>query len=170
MAGLELQRSRVLARHENARELLPGNPISVRVLEGPDNDLHYYAFEVERLRHIAVASSKVFRSEEIKGELAKLDDAIPGLKKVRDALTHFNDVPFLDDVLMFSSIVMAGDRPGSTVTLVDPRYTHHDAAMALGEFLLSYFRDVIADARQLEPVLSLDEQIAGRNEGVAAQD
>jgi hypothetical protein len=69
VTGLELQRSRVLDRHENGRELLPGNKIPVRVLEGPDNDLHYYAFEVERLRHLAIASAKVFKSEEISEQL-----------------------------------------------------------------------------------------------------
>jgi hypothetical protein len=88
---------------------------------------------------------------------------IPGLKKVRHAFTHFNDEPFLDDVLLFSSIVRTGDRPGSTVTLVDPRYQHHEAAIALGEYLLAFLRGVIADAHRANPGAPVDQQIAARD-------
>lgn len=54
-AGLVLQQQRIVDRHDNARPL-PGPPgLDVAILEGPDNDMDYYVYELGRLDHVGRA-------------------------------------------------------------------------------------------------------------------
>lgn len=65
--------------------------------------------------------------------------AIPRLREIRNPLTHPNDDEKLDQVGWFSSVVSTGP-DGRVSSLVDPRYGHHDAAMAYHAALTSYLR------------------------------
>lgn len=168
-AGLETQRQRILDREAHSPKLLRGGPYEVTVLEGPGIDLDYYAYDLARLWHIAHASQKVFKSEHLRAARDRFDEAIPHLKKIRDALTHTNDDASLDDVAFFSSI----DRMhvgGRVESLISPKNRHHDAAIALSTTLSEFFSGVIQDAIAADPARPIDEQIARRERGLGSAD
>ncbi|WP_051030103.1 hypothetical protein [Nocardia takedensis] len=143
-AGLDLQRSRILGHAAIAHRLLEGTPEEVVDLTGaPDNDLDYYAYELVRLREAAREMSKVFaKPRVVEDALAMFDESLPKLRSVRNPLTHPSDDARLDGVAWFSALVeLRSD--GSVEYLVDPRYQHHDAGLALADTLISYLREGI---------------------------
>ncbi|PKW17664.1 hypothetical protein [Saccharopolyspora spinosa] len=134
-AGLELQRSRILAWTEAAPQRVPG----LMDLRGtPSQDLDYYVYELARLQDLTRAVLRVFdEPEPIKIALAAFDSQIPDLRTIRNQLTHIDGRSRLVNVMWFDSIVELG--PNGTVKyLVDPRYRHHDAAIALAAALQDF--------------------------------
>ncbi len=162
-SGIETQHQRIVDREANAPRLLPDLPIVVRDLTGDTgNDLDYYIYELGRLRHVGAAVIKVFgQPQDLVDAQAAFEASIPKLKKIRDPLTHPNDDDKLDDVGWFSSVVRLGD-DGRPETLVDPRYNHHDAALAYSSALTGYLRDRVAAAKTAHPPAPLRGQIAER--------
>lgn len=162
-SGIETQRQRILDRAANAPRLLEGSPYEVTDLSGdPGNDLDYYIYELGRLRHIGVAATKVFgQPQELLDARAAFEAGIPNLKSIRDPLTHPNDTDDLDDVAWFSSVVRVSP-DGRSEDLVDPRYGHHDAAMAYSAALTRYLSGRIQVAIAANPPASLKEQIVER--------
>ncbi|MGW5452280.1 hypothetical protein [Nocardia sp. NPDC003979] len=142
--GIERQRSRVLGHAASAPRLLEGTPEEVINLTGtPDSDLDYYAFELVRLQDAGREMLKVFGKPQIvKDALSAFDAALPNLRAVRNPLAHPSDDARLDDVNWFSALVRLRN-DGSVEYLLDPRYQHHDAAMALSDALIGYLRDGI---------------------------
>ncbi len=155
-AGLETQRQRILDRAANARRLLPNGPIKVIDLTGDTgNDLDYYIFELARLQDIGKAITTVFGrvlgpQQGLLDAQAAFEAAIPKLRDIRNPLTHPNDDEKLDRIGWFSSVVST-DADGRVRDLVDPRYGHHDAAMAYHAVLVSYLRAHVAASIQADP-------------------
>lgn len=150
--GLELQRQRILERAENSLHLPRVDGVeSVVFLSGPDNDLDYYVYELGRLQDLSKETLKVFGTPpEIADALSAFNRAIPNLRKIRNPLTHPSDDDRLDAFAAFSSAVLLHP-DGSVEELVDPRYEHHDAAIALADrlqgFLRTHTQTAIAEGR-----------------------
>ncbi|MEU4651708.1 hypothetical protein [Nocardia fluminea] len=124
--------------------LLAGTPDEVVNLTGTfDNDLDYYAVELVRLQDAAREMLKVFGSpHEVDDALASFDAALPNLRAVRNPLAHPSDDARLDGVVWFSNLVRLRD-DGAVENLLDPRYQHHEAAIALADALIAYLRNGI---------------------------
>lgn len=163
-SGLDTQQQRVLDRAAAAPRLLPGFHIEVIDLTGDTgNDLDYYIYELGRLEATGRSLIKVFsKPQQLVAAQTAFNLGIPKLKQIRDPLTHPNDNDELDDVGWFSSVVRHND-DGRTETLVDPRYGHHDTALAYSNVLQQHLRAHIAAAITADPPLSMSEQIAKRD-------
>lgn len=145
VAGLELQRQRILDRYDRAPRLLPGSALEVVDLTADGdrgNDLDYYVFELARLQDTAREMLKAFdKPQQIFDALQTFNDDIPNLRRIRNPLTHTDDTDRLDNVTWFSSIVEL-EGSGRVKDLVDPRYGHHDAALALARAIESYLDSI----------------------------
>jgi hypothetical protein len=139
--GLRLCRDRVIDVQAKAPRLLEGTPHEViNLTEVPESDLDYYAYELGRLRHVAIAVLPIFgEPQELVAAVATFDAAIPHLKAIRDPLTHRNDTDELDDVSWLGALVRLR-MDGSVEYLIDARYQQHDEAEALAAALLDYLR------------------------------
>lgn len=146
-AGLELQRSRIVGNVDAAPRMFEGTPYEVTDLSGvPTNDLDYYVFELGRLREAGRAIIKAFgKPAEIVEAAEEFKQAIPRMWETRNPLTHPSDDSRLDDVAWFSGLVelKAG---GSVEYLVDPRYSHHNAALKFADAMLVYLRAGVCDS------------------------
>ncbi len=163
-AGLEGQRQRVIDGADAAPRLAGIDREVVDFTGDVGLDLDYYIFELVRLRDVAGAVIRSLdpHSLELKAARERFIEAIPHLADLRSRLTHLVDLPDLDDVSWFNSVVRL--LPGGKVEyLVDPRYQHHDAAMALVETLETYLRGRLRVSIALDPPAPLKEQIARRN-------
>jgi hypothetical protein len=155
-AGLECQRQRIVQRAANAPRLLPGGPVEVIDLTGDTgSDLDYYIFELARLQDIGKALATVFGrvlgpQQGLLEAQAVFEAAIPRLREIRNPLTHPNDDEKLDQVGWFSSVVSTAP-DGRVSDLVDPRYGHHEAAMAYHATLTSYLRAHVTASIELNP-------------------
>ncbi len=77
--------------------------------------------------------------QQVKDALASFDAVLPNIRHIRNPLAHPSDDARLDDVAWFSALVRL--RVDGTVEyLLDPRYQHHDAAVALADALIAYLR------------------------------
>lgn len=162
-SGLETQRQRVLDRGVNAPRIRAGEWEVVNLTGDTGNDLDYYVYELGRLQAVAQSIIKVFKlPPELLDAQAEFDRRIPRLKTIRDPLTHPNDDSKLDDVGWFSSVIRtSGD--GTVETLVDPRYHHHDAAMAYADALTAFLRAHVAAAIAASPPAPLRDQVVKRD-------
>ena len=161
--GLVTQQQRVLDRAARAPRLLPDSPIEVVDLTGaPGNARAYYIYELARLSEAGKSIVKVFgRPPELLAAQNVFENGIPKLRDIRNPLTHPNDNDELDEVVWFSSVVNI--KPdGRVEELVDPRYQHHDYAMAYVDALPSFLRNRIQAAIAADPPRTLDEQRADR--------
>lgn len=139
--GARLERDRIVEGAASAPRLLEGTPQeAIDLTSVPENDLDYYAYELVRLQDAAREIIRVFDKPAVIVEaLAKFDASVPHVRKARNPLTHASDDARLDDVVWFSALTRL--HPNGTVEyLVDPRYSHHDAAEALAEAMLSFLR------------------------------
>jgi hypothetical protein len=162
-AGLELQHRRVLEREANAPRL---NVTPDTVVYGADdegNDLDYYTYELARLRAMGTSIATVFGDQTLADAGEALEAAIPALRTIRNPLTHPNDDDRLDDVVWFGSLVRLSP-DGRVDYLIDPRYHHHDLAIAYVDQLIDFLRGKVKDAIAADPPLPIDEQIKQRNE------
>jgi hypothetical protein len=145
VAGLELQRRRIQDRYDRAPRLLHGSAIEVVDLTADGdrgNDLDYYIFELARLQDAAREILKTFdKPQEIVDCLQAFNENIPNLRRIRNPLTHTDDTDRLDTVTWFSSVVEL-EGFGRVKDLIDPRYGHHDAALALARAIESYLDSV----------------------------
>ena len=145
VAGLELQRQRIQDRYDRAPRRLPGTSIEVVDLTADDdrgNDLDYYIYELGRLQDVGREILKVFdMPQEVVDALETFDQAIPNLRRIRNPLTHTDDTDRLDNVTWFSSVVEL-EGSGRVKDLVDPRYGHHDAALAFATAIESYLDSI----------------------------
>lgn len=143
-AGLALQRGRIVGWSAAAPEVIPG----VTDLRGaPSQDLDYYIYELARLQDLARKVADVLDEPTIVVDsLAEFDRRIPGLRRIRNPLTHIDGWDRLVGVLWFDSVVEAGP-DGSVSYLVDPRYGHHDAALLLVEQLRGFLTSETAATR-----------------------
>jgi hypothetical protein len=143
--GLELQRQRIQDCYDRAPRLLPGSTIEVVDLTADrdrGNDLDYYIYELGRLQDAGREILKAFdRPQAVVDALEAFDRAIPNLRRIRNPLTHTDGTDRLDNVTWFSSVV-ALEGVGQVRDLVDPRYGHHDAALALAKAIESYLDSV----------------------------
>lgn len=165
-AGLEAQRSRVLDQSQNAPRIRAGGHEIVDYTGNEGLDLDYYIFELVRLRDLGRSIRGSFKDDraEVESMLDRFDQRIPRLAEIRNALVHIVDRDHLDDVMWFESVVRR--LPGGRVEyLVDPRYGHHDAAVALVEQLAGFLRARLRRSIAEDPPLSLDQQIAARDSG-----
>ncbi len=137
--GLIRQRQRQQERYDAAPRLIPDNPIPIVDMRGDHGlDLDYYIYELGRLQDIAREMLRSFDGPaEVVTALEAFDAGIPNLRRIRNPLTHVDDTARLDDVAWFSSVVLLSDF-GRSEDLVDPRYGHHDAAMALADALENF--------------------------------
>lgn len=168
--GLDMQRARITRAAEDAPRLLEGQEGEVTNLTDTfENDLDYYIYEMGRLRDMAEEMAKPFsHPPEIKEALAAFDEAVPELKKHRNARTHPSDDDRLDDVVSLSAAVrLRPVYPGGVTYLVDPRYQHHDAALALLDVIQTYLRGLLQAAAKSRPAEGLSAQIARRNSETA---
>ncbi|MFI5590080.1 hypothetical protein ACIA5G_33885 [Amycolatopsis sp. NPDC051758] len=151
-AGLEKQRHRILDRSANAPRILPDSPHEVIDLTGDDgNDLDYYVYELARLRAVGISIIKIFgQPQELLDAQRSFEASIPHLRDIRNPLTHPNDNDELDEVAFFSAVVKL-QSDGSAQYLVDPRYQHHDAAVAYHKALTSFLRTCVRDAIAADP-------------------
>ena len=78
---------------------------------------------------------------EIVEALQAFDEAIPELRRIRNPLTHTDDTDRLDHVTWFSAVVELQGF-GQVKYLVDPRYGHHDAALALAAAIESHLNAI----------------------------
>ena len=141
IAGLRLQRTRILDAAAEAPRLLEGTPHEVvNLTDAPDCDLTYYVYELARLQDLARTTIRIFEDPpEIVTALATFDGAIPHLRKARNPLTHQGGDGRLDNVAWFTALVELGPM-GSVEYLVDPRHEQHQAAEDLAAVLLAYLR------------------------------
>lgn len=147
LAGLELERNRILARAADAPRLLAGTPYEIVDLTGtPDNDLDYYVFELGRLREGAKEAIRAFgRPPELVAAAKEFEAAIPRMWETRNPITHPSDDDRLDQMTWFSALVEL--KPdGSAEHVIDPRYQHHEAAVKFAETLLEYLRAGVRDS------------------------
>jgi hypothetical protein len=142
LSGARTQRARILEREANAPRLLEGEPYEVINLTGdPGSDLDYYIYELVRLQDAAHEINTTFDSPPaVVDALERFDRIVPGVRRIRNPLTHASNDERLDDVAWFSSVVRLGT-DGSVETLVDPRHAHHEAAEALAAALLLHLRE-----------------------------
>lgn len=141
VAGIKRQRERIEQRRAEAPRLLAGTPHETVVFSTDgDNDLDYYVYELARLQDLTRKAIESFgEPPELVDALAAFGAAIPNLRKIRNPLTHVKDTAHLDDVAWFDAHIRF--KPDLSVEyLVDSRYQHHDAALALGEAVLAYLR------------------------------
>lgn len=141
VAGIERQRERIEQRRAGAPRLLEGTPHETVVFSTDgDNDLDYYVYELFRLRDLTCEAIKAFgKPQELVDARDAFDAAVPKLREIRNALTHTSDDARLDDVAWFDAHIRLNPDL-SAEYLVDSRYQHHDAALALGEAVLAYLR------------------------------
>lgn len=141
VAGIERQRERIEQRRAGAPRLLEGTPHEAVVFSTDgDNDLDYYVYELARLQDLTREAIKSFgEPQELVDALAAFDAAVPKLREIRNPLTHVKDNAYLDDVAWFDAHIKLNP-DGSVEYLVDSRYQHHDAALALGAAVLAYLR------------------------------
>lgn len=87
--GLETQRGRIMGRTAEAPRRFGGTDHEVTDLTGdPGNDLDYYIYELARLRDLARTIHKTFdHPPEIVDAVAKFDQAVPNLRRIRNPLT-----------------------------------------------------------------------------------
>ncbi|GAB3489462.1 hypothetical protein [Flexivirga lutea] len=160
--GLELQRERILAAGTDAPLLLEGTPAEVvNFTDVPANDLWYHVYELGRLRDLTSTVANFFDEATLRDALTELDAQIPDLHEARNRWTHVVNDEYLDFVVNFDSIVRLtpGQRP---VYLIDPRYRHHDAALACLEVLEGYLREQLRLQIQTAPPRPLTQQVAER--------
>lgn len=170
--GLITQRARIMQAAAEAPKLLEGQlGEATNLTDTFENDLDYYIYEMGRARDMAVEMDKPFgHPVEIKDALAAFDEAVPNLKRIRNPRTHPSDDARLDHVGSLSAAVeFAPTYPGGVTYLVDPRYQHHDAALALLDVIQAYLRGLLHAAMKERPGESLDIQIACRNAEAAQQ-
>jgi hypothetical protein len=151
--GLAIQRQRLQEVSDNAPRLLAGTPYEVINLTGDDGlDLDYYVYELVRLSDMAKSIITIFgKPQELVDAQYAFDSAIPKLRDIRNPLTHPNDNDELDDVAWFSSLVRLTGF-GGVQDLVDPRYGHHDAAMAYSEALRAFLKPHVSKTTPHEGV------------------
>lgn len=126
-------------------------------------DPHCYIYELGRLEATGRSIVKVFnKPQQLAAAQTAFNLGIPQLKQIRDPLTHRNDNDELDDVGWFSPVVRHND-DGRIETLVDPRYEHHDTALAYSDALQQHLRAYVAAAIAADPPLSVSGQIAKRD-------
>jgi hypothetical protein len=164
--GLTMQRARILCGAADAPRLLPGTTEEVVDLSGTfANDVDYYVYEMGRLRAMVKAMGRPLDDpERLTEALRAFDEAVPHLKDLRDARTHPVDSDRLDDVgTMTAAIRFNVDGKGGVVYLVDPRYQHHDAAIALLDAVDEILHRLLRASLRERPAEPLDVQIARRN-------
>lgn len=164
--GLVQQRARILHAEASAPRIDAGSAGEVVNLTGTfENDVDYYVYEMGRLRAMVKAMGRPFGDpKELTEALRTFDKAVPHMKELRDARTHPIDGDRLDDVGTFTAAVrFSRDRKRKVVYLVDPRYHHHDSAMALLDVADAYLRRQLRRALAERPAEPLDVQIAKRN-------
>lgn len=161
-AGLKLQQQRVLDTQSSAPRLEHVEPETlVYPADYEGNDLDYYIYELARLRAIGKSIEAVFNDPQVLAAGEIFDQGIPRLRDIRNPLTHPTDTDQLDEVAWFSSVMKL--KPGGDVEyLIDPRYQHHDIAIAYTEALTTYLRDGIKASIAADPPLPIDEQIKRR--------
>jgi len=165
-SGIEIQRGRVLELKQSAPRIRAGGHEIVDYTGNEGLDLDYYVFEMVRLRDIGRSIRGSFKDEreDIQVMLDRFDERVPRLGQIRNALVHIVDRDHLDDVMWFESVLRR--LPGGRVEyLVDPRYGHHDAALALLEELSALLRAKLRTSIEADPPRPLDEQIAEGNGG-----
>lgn len=162
-AGLELQHRRVLEREANAPLLNVTPEATVYDADDEGNDLDYYTYELARLRAMGTSIARVFGEASLEHAGDALEAAIPALRTIRNPLTHPNDDDRLDDVVWFGSLVRLSP-DGRVEYLIDPRYHHHDLAIAYVDQLIDFLRDKVKHAIAADPPLPIDEQIKRRND------
>ena len=140
--GLNLQKRRLAGARAQAPEVVPG----IAYLSGggdSDNDADYYVYEMGRLHAVARAISGAFnKPPELEAARAAFDAAVPGLKKLRDPLTHPADNGALDNIIYVGGHVELDFGLSRRAQYpVDSRYEHHDAAVTLGNVLLAWLED-----------------------------
>ena len=157
--GLERQRQRVVDFADSSPKIQAGDIEVINLGSDPGYDLDYYIYELARLKAIGHSATKVFgQPSELLGAAKTFDDGIPGLRDIRNPLTHPNDNDELDEVAWFSAVVKL--KPGGGVQhIVDPRYQHHDIALAYATVLTDYLGKVIKDGIAADPPRPLKEQI-----------
>jgi hypothetical protein len=137
--GLITQRQRIVDRTARAPRLAGAPSVELIDLRGDlGTDIDYYVYELARLRELAGEIISAFdRPREVVDALDAFETAIPALRSIRNPLTHPSDDDRLDDVAWFDAVLRL--RPhGEVQYLVDPRYSHHDAAMKLSEVISTY--------------------------------
>jgi hypothetical protein len=184
-AGIEHQQSRILGQEQCLPKLLEGTEYEVRDFTNSfANDIDYYIYELGRLldlvqdeaclvfsipneNRVNVSEPERVPPPELAGALEAFLLAVPMLKETRNALTHFDDSVRLDNFGSFSAAVnFLPD--GSVQYLVDPRYQHHEAALALNDALVSFLRNKLTERIAADPPKPLLEQIRLRAESSAA--
>ncbi len=160
VVGLERQRGRIVDFADGSPRFAVGDLDVADLGTDPGNDLDYYIYELGRLKAVGQSATKVFGQPQDLVEAAKtFDSGIPGFRDIRNPLTHPNDNDELDEVAWFSAVVKL--KPGGGVEyLVDPRYQHHDIAIAYAGVLTDYLSKVIEEGIAADPPRPLKEQIA----------
>lgn len=166
-----------MAREAHLPRLLQGTEHEVvDFTDSFANDVDYYIYELGRLQDLVQDEALIVFSvsnelrtnssepsrvapRELGEALNDFLTAIPMLKETRNALTHLDDTIRMDDFGSFSAAVRF-ESDGGVQYLVDPRYQHHDAALALSDALISYLQRLLRERIAGDPAKPLDEQIA----------
>jgi hypothetical protein len=163
--GLEVQRRRIQDGYDNAPSVLEGEPFEwVNVSDMHENDVDYYVYEMGRLRAMVKAMERPF------GFPTELGEALKGVRRLgpktqghSGSSTHPADNDALDRVATFSAAMEFHD-DGSVDYLVDPRYQHHDATIALLDVVEAFLRTKLKETIAANPPGPLDVQIKQRND------
>jgi hypothetical protein len=146
--GLQLQHRRIISRTADAPRLPVGPNHDVIDLRGdPGNDIDYYVYELARLQDLArEINNALGEPSEVVDALAAFEVAIPALRRIRNPLTHPSDDERLDGVAWFDAVVKL-QPDGAVEYLVDPRYSHHDAALEFIHALSRYLEREVQATR-----------------------
>lgn len=124
------------------------------------------AYDLGRLRDIATQIGKRFGwPEEIQQARDRFDGAVPNAWDTRNGLTHF-DPHRRNDRMINMGAIMELLPDGGVKYLVDPRWNHHDAALALAATLRQWLRCRVEAAIAADPPRPVDEQIRNRSAAV----
>lgn len=162
-AGLALQHSRILSYNENIPVQYEGTDHELKVHTDPEIDLDYYSMELGRLVALAEEIDRRFgASVEVRQAREAFFAVVPHVKATRNAIVHFDARPRLDDVVWLGGAIRRLYPDGRVEHLVDARYEHHEAALALAAALGRWLRGRLREALAADPAAPLDEQIRSR--------